>query len=206
MNAIAKVCGLTRADDVARALDAGADLLGFVHHPSSPRHCTDVSALARMAGTRGVLVMVAEDADEILALLPATSIRRVQPYLPAASRRAGVARLRDHGYEILLPWPDAPDQPVVDADLYIWETAPAQTGVHGGSGQAHAAAFPPPGPFLLAGGIDAENVDRRAAQLRSPELKNLRGFDAASRLESGPGIKDPTRLERFVKKVHDHAI
>ena len=39
---MAKVCGLPSAADVAAALDAGADLLGFLQHPASPRHCLDL--------------------------------------------------------------------------------------------------------------------------------------------------------------------
>ena len=61
-----KVCGLTTADDVAMTLDAGADLLGFLLCPASPRHCPDLG-LVRLAGDRAVLVAVAGEADTLLA-------------------------------------------------------------------------------------------------------------------------------------------
>ncbi|MDR3671681.1 MAG: hypothetical protein P4L36_12605, partial [Holophaga sp.] len=79
---MAKVCGLTCAADVALALDAGADLLGFLQHPASPRHCPDLE-LARLAGDRAVLVLVAAGADQALALAREAGAGWVQPYLPA---------------------------------------------------------------------------------------------------------------------------
>ena len=203
---LAKVCGLTRAIDVACALEAGADLIGFVHHPDSPRHCAALTELAPLAGDAGVLVMVADSAEAILAVLETTRLKRVQPYLQASVRAEAVQTLQAAGYQVLLPWPDIEGQPQVDAALYVWETPKTATGVHGGSGQTHAAAFPPPGPFLLAGGIDAHNLALRAQQLAPETAARLRGFDAASRLESAPGIKDQHRLNQFVNKAHAYAL
>lgn len=202
----AKVCGLTRAEDAKLALSCGADWLGFVHCAESPRHCVELEALAPLAGGRGVLVIVSDDVDQTLQLLRITSLARVQPYFSEGVRTEGVRRLRAAGYEVFLPWPDIEGQAKVAADLYIWETPRAQTGVHGGSGQAHAAVFPPPGPFLLAGGIDAETIRSRLNALSPDLLKNLRGFDASSRLESSPGVKDADRLRHFVNQVHAHAV
>lgn len=201
---LAKVCGLTRAVDVEYAQNAGADLLGFVHYKQSPRHCHDLDELAPLAGDAGVLVIVGDDATHILQVLERTPLTRVQPYLPMSIREEAVRTLRTNGYEILLPWPDAPNNPSIEADLYIWETSRKQTGVHGGSGQAHAATYPPPGRFLLAGGMDAETLKARANAI-DPRLP-LRGFDAASRLEASPGIKDHDKLNEFVRKAHTYAV
>ena len=106
----AKICGLTRAEDVAVARSAGADLIGFVHYPQSPRHCDALTTLAPLAGSAGVLVMVAEQPDDILQQLRQLPLTRVQPYLPDACRADGVRALQAAGYEVLLPWPDVPDQ------------------------------------------------------------------------------------------------
>ncbi|HEX9082039.1 MAG TPA: hypothetical protein VF768_07150, partial [Holophagaceae bacterium] len=65
MSLLAKVCGLTRAEDAAQAAAYGADLLGFVCHPPSPRHCADLT-LAAPHLDRAVLVMVAEAAEAVL--------------------------------------------------------------------------------------------------------------------------------------------
>lgn len=200
MTLLAKVCGLSRIGDAAHAQQAGADLLGFVCHPPSPRHCADLS-VAEGFMDRAVLVMVAEQAEAILATARRHGFRRVQPYLPAAERGRGVARLREAGLFVLLPWADEPGQEIVPADLYLWEPSAAQTGVAGGSGQGHAMAHPPPGPFLLAGGLEGDHLAARMAAVPPAARAQLRGFDAASRLEIRPGVKDPAKVAAFLAAV-----
>jgi phosphoribosylanthranilate isomerase len=196
---LAKVCGLTRPEDAAQA--AAADLLGFVCHPASPRHCVDLS-MAVPHLDRAALVMVGDSAAAILATARAFGFRHVQPYLPAGERIRGAALLREAGLFVLLPWPDEPDQATVPADLYLWEPSPATTGVAGGSGLEHAMAFPPPGPFLLAGGLEGGNLSVRAALVPPSVRGGLRGFDAASRLEAAPGRKDPAKVAAFIHAAH----
>lgn len=201
---MAKVCGLTRAEDVALALGAGADLVGFLHHPPSLRHCPDPE-LFRLAGARAIAVVVAADPDHLLALLPTADLRWVQPYLPAAHRAQGLARLRARGLQVLLPWPDEADQEPLEADLYLWETSSQATGLLGGSGQGHPMAFPPPGPFLLAGGLHGPLLATRLAQVPAGMRPHCCGFDAASRLEAEGAAprKDPDRVRAFVHAAHD---
>jgi len=201
MTLLAKVCGLTRAEDAAQAAGAGADLLGFVSHPSSPRHCPDLEIAAPHLD-RAVLVMVAGVTEAILDRARAFGFRRVQPHLPATERIRGTALLREAGLFVVLPWADEPGQGTVSADLFLWEPSSARTGVAGGSGQVHAMAFPPPGPFLLAGGLDAESLAGRAALLPPMARSLLRGFDAASRLESTPGQKDRHKVKAFIHTAH----
>jgi phosphoribosylanthranilate isomerase len=200
---IAKVCGMLSAEDVAMALHAGADLVGFLHHPPSPRHCPDLG-LARLAGDKAVLVTVAADTEELMEQVRACGAGWVQPYLPALQRVRALARLKADGYQVLLPWPDEPEQIPLRADLYLWETSPRTTGVPGGSGQGHAGAFPPPGPFLLAGGLSGAVVAARWAALPGDARSLCRGFDAASRLDlPAPGRgKDPMMVEAFLRAAH----
>ena len=202
MSLLAKVCGLVLPEDAAFAATGGADLLGFVSHPTSPRHCGDLTVAAPYLH-RAVLVMVAERVDTILDAARRHGFRRVQPYLPAETREAGLRRLRDAGLFVLLPWPDEPGHPTLPADLYLWESSPALTGVAGGSGQTHAMRFPPPGDFLLAGGLDGANLQARIEVLPAEARCHLRGADAASRLEVAPGCKDPARVTAFIHAVHD---
>jgi len=199
---MAKVCGLARAADVAAALDAGADLLGFLLHPASPRHCPDLG-LVSLAGDRAVLVVVADTAASALALARRAGAGWVQPYLPGPERARAAALLRQEGLRVLLPWPDEPDQDAPAADLYLWETSPRATGLLGGSGQGHAMAFPPPGPFLLGGGLSGPALAGRLALMPPGVRGRCRGFDAASRLESAPGRKDPALVSAFVRNAHD---
>lgn len=201
MSLLAKVCGLTRPEDVAHAAAQGADLLGFVCHPPSQRHCVDLS-LAVPWRDRAVLVMVADHPETILAQAQAHGFRWVQPYLPTTMREHGVRLLQTAGHAVLLPWADEPGQLPLPAERYLWETSPAVTGLLGGSGQVHAMAFPPPGEFLLAGGLEASNLRERVAALPALVRLNLRGVDAASRLEAAPGRKDPAKVAAYILAAH----
>jgi phosphoribosylanthranilate isomerase len=201
VTSLAKVCGLVRAQDAALAAAEGADLLGFVSHPPSPRHCADLS-VAEPYLDRAVLVQVADHAEAVLALARRHGFRKVQPYLPAATREAGIRSLREAGFYVLLPWADEAGQGPVPADLYVWETSATVTGMAGGSGQGHAMAFPPPGAFLLAGGLDGANVADRVKAVPSALQVQFRGADAASRLETSPGVKDPAKVSAFIHRVH----
>ena len=201
MSLLAKVCGLVRAEDAAFAAAQGADLLGFVSHLPSPRHCADLS-VAQPYLDQAVLVQVASHAEEILALARRHGFRRVQPYLPHEVRETGIRLLREAGLFVLLPWADEPDQNPLPADLYLWEPSASATGVVGGSGQGHALACPPPGDFLLAGGLDALNLRDRISALPGALRSRLRGVDAASRLEAAPGRKDPEKVAAFIVCAH----
>jgi phosphoribosylanthranilate isomerase len=202
LSALAKVCGLVLAEDAAFAAAEGADLLGFVSHPPSPRHCEDL-AVAVPFLDRAVLVQVADGAETILAAARHFGFQKVQPYLPTATRTGGIHLLREAGLFVLLPWADEPDQAVVAADLYLWEPGAKATGVAGGSGQGHAMTFPPPGDFLLAGGLDATNLAQRMQALPATLRQRCRGVDAASRLEAAPGRKDPAKVSAFIRTAHD---
>ncbi len=201
MTPLAKVCGLVRSDDVRLAAALGADLLGFVRHPPSPRHCADLS-VAMPYLDRAVLVVVADGAPAILVLAQRFGFQKVQPHLPATTREADLHLLREAGLFVLLPWADEPDQEPIPADLYLWEPSAANTGVAGGSGLTHAMAFPPPGEFLLAGGLDATNLAQRIAGLPAAARSRCRGVDAASRLEAAQGRKDPAKVAAFIQSAH----
>lgn len=199
MSLLAKVCGLTCEADAALALEAGADLLGFVVHPDSPRHCPDVRAAASVAPELGVLVMVSMTADPILRAVDASGLRRVQPHVPAVRRADVLGRLLAAGLELLTPWADESGQRDPEVGLLLWEPSPRTTGVPGGSGRTHAMLHPPPRPFLLAGGLDGDNLGERLAAIPQDVLHRLRGVDAASRLERSPGRKDPVKVRSFLQ-------
>lgn len=201
---LSKVCGLTRAEDVAQAAAQGAGLLGFLWHPVSPRHCPDLH-LAAPQLDRAVLVQVSEDPEAVLATATAYGFQMVQPYFPHGIRPQAVARLRQAGLRVLLPWADEPGQPPIPADLYLWEPSAAQTGVLGGSGQDHPMAYPPPGPFLLAGGLDGDNLAQRLGAVPLALRPRLQGCDAASRLEAAPGRKDPRKVAAFIAAARAYA-
>ena len=194
-----KVCGLTNAADAAFAAAEGADFLGFVVHPPSPRHCANLAEASSEVRDRAVLVTVTDDSEVIIRMASATGIRNIQPHVSPEHRNKVIQRLKSEGYFILLPWSDDRDKVTIPADLYIWESNLKETGVAGGSGRTHAMTFPPPGAFLLAGGLHADNLRERVALCHAEARIHLQGFDAASRLEISPGIKDPLKVRAFIQ-------
>ena len=198
---LVKVCGLTNAEDATFAAKAGADFLGFVDHPASPRHCSDIASAVRGHEAQSILVTVGHDPIKIMTVAQSAGIKRIQPHVPIAFRKAVVEVLRVHGFWVLLPWPDESDQPELKADLYLWEPSPLITGVAGGSGQTHPMAYPPPGPFLLAGGLEGSNRQSRFDIIPKEVRAQAKGTDAASRLERAPGLKDPQMVRAFIGEL-----
>jgi len=196
---LVKVCGLTNAADAEFAAKAGADFLGFVVHAPSPRHCADLASACKGHEARAVLVTVGDDSAPMIEQARSAGLHWIQPHVPRASRKLVADQIRAAGFRVLLPWPDEPGQDPIEAELYLWEPSPAATGVAGGSGQGHAAQFPPPGAYLLAGGLDGENLRARIQDLPYADIRSLKGVDAASRLEREPGLKDPEKVKAFVE-------
>ena len=206
-----KICGLTNLDDALLALEAGADLLGFVLYPKSPRGVS--------------LGVVAEIAQ---ALRSAPAFQQRQPALvgvfvnepPAAVRRAldeaglDLAQLSGHeppddlralggrAYKAIrsqaeadaLPAAGAPPAHPYCPDFLLDAAHPT---LYGGSGQladlALAARLAARHRLLLAGGLTPDNV---AAAIRAVRPW---GVDAASGVEAAPGKKDPAKVRAFVQ-------
>jgi phosphoribosylanthranilate isomerase len=199
---VVKVCGLTRTEDAAWALACGADWLGFVLHAASPRAIAPANAraiLAALPGAVGVAVIVGATPAEALAL----------------ARAAGAARVQLHRVDAAT-WPADFPLPCAFAvgvgedgalraevppvpHLVLLDTAHGV--LAGGTGRSFpwtaARTLASNRDVMLAGGLDGDNV---ADALRAARPF---GVDAASRLESAPGIKDRERVRRFVAAVRE---
>ena len=194
-----KVCGMTRAEDVQCARDAGADALGFVHYPPSARHAP-VETVAKLVhaadGLATIAVLVDATPTEAAELLRATGITAVQlcggeraddwyDFEAPILRRLGVdaagqAEQSDWlatALGFVLDHPSAPGGTGRTVDAAIARD------------MAHVA------PCLLAGGLDDANVLERVRAV-APY-----GVDASSRLESQPGIKSAERVRAFVQNA-----
>ncbi len=194
---IIKVCGLTRAEDAAWAIECGADWLGFIVRGASPRLLAPQRAgeiLAALPGAVGVAVMVGVSPAEALAIARAMNATRAQLHDVDASSWPGdfplpcafASRVEEDGRFA--------GEPAPEPHLVLLDTAHA--GLAGGTGRPFpwqaAASLAARRPVMLAGGLDGENVANAVAAARPF------GVDASSRLESAPGVKDRERVRRFV--------
>jgi phosphoribosylanthranilate isomerase len=197
---VVKVCGLTTLADARMALEAGADWLGFIVGAGGARDI-GADATATIARALPGVVTVAVMAR----VTPAQALE--------LAGRAGTTRVQIHGIDAAA-WPADFPLPAalaagIDAEGRLHGSiAPPPHLVHLDTARGDATGgtgltFPWPRardlmgtrPFMLAGGLDGDNVARAIAEL-SPY-----GVDASSRLESAPGTKDPGRVRAFVNAV-----
>jgi indole-3-glycerol phosphate synthase len=161
---LVKVCGLTRQEDVDAAIEAGADLCGFIFAEGSPRRADAVLDIPDTALSVGVFVGEAEDVGADLT----------QVYPNAEGKVRGRHGVMYRGASVVATvW----DQPWEGHDPDHWRTAPSDTRV------------------VLAGKLGPDNV-RAAIDAVHPWA-----VDAASRLESAPGIKDHDKVRAFVQEA-----
>lgn len=199
-----KVCGLTRADDVAAAVAAGADALGFNFYSPSPRSIAPEAAADLLAVVPAFVEPVAVCVDPEPAWLGR--------WLPALPR---LRALQWHGTPPLpaeVPIPlvpafrvrDAASVPAIRAYLdRCGERRPAAVlvdahvaGLHGGTGQTAPwellAEVDFGVPLILAGGLTPDNVAEAVRVVRPFAV------DVASGVESSPGVKDAGKMRAFV--------
>jgi phosphoribosylanthranilate isomerase len=198
-----KICGITREQDLQAAVAAGADAIGFVFFPQSPRHLEieRAATLARLVPpfvTR-VGLFVNPDPQTLASTLAAVPLDLVQyqgdetpefcesmghPYVKVARMRPGIDLV-----EFARSYPSARG---LLLDAYVES--------YGGAGQKFDWSLVPkelPLPVVVAGGLTAANVGSAIRQLRPW------GVDVSSGVEAAKGIKDADKIKAFVAAVKD---
>lgn len=188
-----KVCGLTSELDVAAAVAAGADAVGFVNIPASPRYIPLERArdLAREVPIHTVLLTVDLAPERAVEVLVGVGVDGIQPYGRGAASTASLAR--DAGYVVLFPQKAGRDLQLADvAGIPLLDT-PSQAAL-GGTGQTFdwSVLAGLSHRFVLAGGLGPHNV---ADAMRSVAPW---GVDASSGLEKSAGIKDHGMVADFI--------
>jgi phosphoribosylanthranilate isomerase len=209
MSSLVKICGLSTVESLDAALAAGADMVGFVSFPRSPRHISlEIgAALSRHAAgraTRVALVVNPSDA-ELDALVPALDPDLIQLHGAETPDRVAQIRAR-HGRPVMkaVGVAQASDLDaarsfgdVADLILFDAKPPPGPAGLPGGNGLAFdwrlVAGLDLPRPFMLSGGLDPANVGEAI------RLTGIRGVDVSSGVESAPGQKDPDRIAAFTR-------
>lgn len=210
MRPLVKICGLTRVEDALLAASLGADLLGVVLWPGSPR----AVPLARareiadaMAGRVPLVgVFVGARPEEIEPALAAGGLDLAQ--LHGAEPDAWAAALGARALRALSPGETGDEQlaarmaALPDAWGFVVDRAdPVRYGGTGEPWPWRRLPRPRPGQRLLvAGGVGPGNA--RAALAAS----GADGIDVASGVESSPGIKDPELLARLFEEVEHGAM
>ncbi|KPB93361.1 phosphoribosylanthranilate isomerase [Pseudomonas syringae group genomosp. 3] len=198
-----KICGITRIEDALAAADAGADAIGLVFYPKSPRAVTVLQARAIIAAlppfitTVGLFVNASR--CELNETLDAVALDMLQfhgdetpeecdgyhrPYIKALRVKAGddiaqACRTYRNARGVLL-------------DTYV-------EGVPGGTGETFDWALIPDSldkPVILAGGLTSANVVQAIAQVRPYAV------DVSGGVEKSKGIKDREKILAFMSAVH----
>ena len=207
MTPVVKICGLSTAATLDAALEAGADMVGFVFFSKSPRHIdwTTARILGRQAQGRAKIVALSVDPDDdtLNRIVDALSPDLLQLHgseTPARVKEIGelFGRLTMKAIGVATRADLAAAeayQEVADA-LLIDAKPPKDAVLPGGNGRPFdwslTRDFHAPVPWLLSGGLEPDNVAAAIA------LSGARGVDVSSGVESAPGVKDVSKIRAFV--------
>jgi phosphoribosylanthranilate isomerase len=208
MSLIVKICGLSTRETLDVALDAGADMVGFVFFPPSPRHLSLAAARDLGKQTKGGAAKVALTVDADDATI-GNIVEALQPDILQLHGKETVARVRDikqkFGLQVMkviavetaadlggLPaYADVADRILFDA------RAPHEATRPGGLGAVFdwrvLEKVELKLPYLVSGGLDAQNLAEAVRVTRAG------GIDVSSGVEHSPGIKDPEMIRAFVR-------
>jgi len=212
MSVLIKICGLKTSEALDAALDAGADLVGFVFFAPSPRHVplSAARALGERVEGRAQKVALSVDApdDELAASIEALKPDLLQLHGSETPERVAAVRARFR-LPVMKALPIAERDDVAAfrryeavADRLIFDArADVEATRPGGLGRRFdwrllenvATRL----PFMLSGGLDADNV---AQALR---ITAAAGVDVSSGVERAPGEKDPDKIRAFIAAARE---
>jgi phosphoribosylanthranilate isomerase len=207
MGVMVKICGVNTAEAADTAIRAGADFLGLVFHPTSPRHVNLEQAASLASRARGrtrlVALLVDPDDDAVAAVMAAIKPDFLQLHGQEAPDRVAAIRARTNVGIIksfaVAEVADFETVPIYEgtADMLLFDAkAPEGADRPGGHGAAFdwrlLAGRVFARPWFLAGGLDAENVARAIAAAEAL------GVDVSSGVESAPGVKHAEKIRAFI--------
>ncbi|MBS0246023.1 MAG: phosphoribosylanthranilate isomerase [Proteobacteria bacterium] len=203
-----KICGLRTPETLDVAIESGADQVGFVFFPPSPRNLG--LEAARLLGERAqgraakVALSVNANNDMLAAIIAALKPDMLQLHGDETPERVAVVRSR-FGLPVMKALPIATRadlSPIREydkvADRLLFDArAPQDATRPGGLGVPFdwtlLAGVRPAVPFMLSGGLDAGNVAEALRITRAP------GVDVSSGVERAPGEKDPDKIRAFIR-------
>jgi phosphoribosylanthranilate isomerase len=207
MTPIVKICGLSTAPTLDAALDAGADMVGFVFFAKSPRHIdwATARALGSQVQGRAKIVALSVDADDdtLKRIVDALSPDLMQLHGSEAPARVkeigerfGRPTMKAIGVATRADLGQAEAYEGVADFLLIDAKPPKGATLPGGNGRPFdwdlTRDFRSALPWLLSGGLDPDSVAAAIAQ------SGARGVDVSSGVERAPGVKDTGKIRAFV--------
>ena len=217
MSLLVKICGLSTRESVDCALEAGADMVGFVFHPKSPRYVSIEAAVAlvrQVDGRAQCVALVVDPEDGLLGTL----LSDVSPDFWQFHGKEALERVRDvravFGRPVMkaVGVAEAADLAAIPAyaavaDRILLDAKPPVDAAYpGGHGKVFdwrvLSALPPTLPFMLSGGLSPENVGEAIRAVRGMGLA-LQGVDVSSGVESAPGVKDLGKIRAFIAEVRN---
>ncbi len=216
LNIDVKICGLSDAPSIEVALDGGANHIGFIFFPKSPRNISpeDAGELAKNVRGKANIVAVSVDADDAFLdeIVEKLSPDILQLHGSESPERVGKIKLRydlpaikafairqKSDFEKAEPYLDIADRLLFDAK------PPKGSDLPGGNGVSFdwtlfarwQESYGLRIPAMLSGGLDGDNITQ--ALLSS----NARAIDISSGVETAPGIKDPKLITAFLTQVRN---
>ncbi len=215
MTPLVKICGLSTPETLDAALEAGADMIGLVRFPRSPRHVEleAGAALANRARGQAMVVALVVDADdgELERVVGAWRPDLLQLHGRETPQRVGAIRAR-FGVPVMkavgIAGPEDVERlrtyaPVADRLLVDAKPPARPDALPGGNGLSFdwrlVAGLALSPPLMLSGGLDAMNVGEAL------RLTRLSAVDVSSGVEHKPGEKDPARILAFVRAARQAA-
>lgn len=212
-----KICGLSTRETLEAALEAGADMVGFVFHPRSPRAVSLDQAAdlrAHVAERAKVVALTVNAPDAQLAAIRS----RVQPDMFQFHGQENFEQVREARAILGLPVMkavgvanEADLAPLSGyagvADALLLDAKPPEDAAYpGGHGKTFdwqiLSALPPRLGFMLSGGLVPENVGAAIRMVRGMGLA-LAGVDVSSGVESAPGVKDIGKIRAFIAAARE---
>jgi phosphoribosylanthranilate isomerase len=208
MSVLVKICGLSTPETLDVALAAGADMVGFVFFPPSPRNISPEAAhaLGLRVKDRAKTVALVVDADDALLEQIIGALKPDMLQLHGHETPHRVAAIRESfGLPVMkvLAIETKADLAAVApyigvADRLLFDARPPREATRpGGLGKPFdwhlLEGLELPLPFMLSGGLDPVNVAEALRITRAP------GVDVSSGVESAPGVKDPEKIRAFIR-------
>jgi phosphoribosylanthranilate isomerase len=208
MALLVKICGLSTPDALDAALEAGADMVGFVFFAPSPRNISldTARSLSVRVNDRAGKVALTVDADDLVLAQIVDALKpdmlqlhgqETPERVTAIKQRFGLPAMK------VLPIETKADLAAISnytgvADRLLFDARPPRDATRpGGLGKPFdwrlLENLDLPLPFMLSGGLHAGNVAEALRITRAP------GVDVSSGVERAPGLKDPDKIRDFVR-------